>query len=228
MARIAFAAITAGTCAFALARHRPYALCLLASGPFLYALQRGQWGPLLVAMAFFPLLGTVAAAKPSIGLATFAYRPSRTALLGVGTLGLLSLLIMPTWPARWLAELRDARHFLAPITLPGGFLLLLGIIRWRAPEGRLIAVLGCVPQTPALYELFPLALVPQTWRRALVLTICFNVLYLVTIALHPRPPALPSGIAADFHAPYWLRSLVLGYLPALAMALLPPRQKEVE
>ena len=46
-ARCAFAFLTAAVATWASRHHRPALLLLLASGPFLYALQRGQWSPLI-------------------------------------------------------------------------------------------------------------------------------------------------------------------------------------
>ena len=49
----------------------------------------------------------------------------------------LALVLFPSWPLDWLAAAAGSPYHLAPIQRPGGFLLLLGLLRWRAPEGRL-------------------------------------------------------------------------------------------
>jgi hypothetical protein len=55
----------------------------------------------------------------------------------------------------WLDALAGATLSVPPITRPGDFLLLLGLLRWRTLEGRLFAALALVPQTTVIYEALP-------------------------------------------------------------------------
>jgi hypothetical protein len=218
-ARIAFAAVTAFAFTAALVRRRPQALPLLFSGPFIYAIQRGQWSPLLVAGALIPALGGVIAAKPSIGLATLAYRPHRAAIAGAAALTVLSLLLLPSWPWTWRDILASAQHLVAPVMLPGGVILLLALLKWRQPEARLLAVLACVPQTSAVYELLPLSLVPRTRREAFILANLWNVVYLARTVLRSSGPLTFAQLPE--HRNPWLGAFVIavGYVPVLVMVL---------
>ena len=53
-----------------------------------------------------------------------------------------------------------------PSRSPADSFALLCLLRWRRPEGRLVAALACVPQTLLLYETVPLLLVPRRWWQA--------------------------------------------------------------
>src|SRR5579862_3482743 len=61
-------------------------LLILASVPFLHAVQVAQWSPLLAAMYFLPPLGWLVVVKPNIGVAMLAALPSPTAI-GVAAAG---------------------------------------------------------------------------------------------------------------------------------------------
>ena len=54
----------------------------------------------------------------------------------------------------------------APITRPGGVLVLLALLKWKRADARLLLALACVPHTTVPYETIPLFLIPQTWRQA--------------------------------------------------------------
>jgi hypothetical protein len=226
--RILFAALTAGLAVWAILRHRPHAWPLLLSAPFAYSLIRGQWAPLLVAGVLIPMLGGVVAAKPSTGLATFVYRPARTAMAGAALLGVISLALQPSWPATWLRTLQYAPHLFVPALMPGGFILLVALGRWRRPDARLLAVLSCIPQTPGIYELFVMALVPSSRRQAAAVGLTWNVFYLVTLATHDAAPLTMAHLQHDgVSRLFWPYMLLLGYLPVLACVLWPSPLREL-
>lgn len=220
LARVFFGATTAGFCAYAIFRWRPYAWPLLCTGPFMHALQRGQWSPLLVASVFLPSLSVVLAAKPTIGSGIFAYRPNRVAVVACVTMAVLAMLWVPNWPWRWLESRDGAYHLVIPALLPGGWILLASLLRWKRPEGRLLSVLSVVPQTFSMYELVSLGLIPRGLREALSLALAFNVLYVVSFNLY-GPPLLPSDTYPGYVPGSWIPALTLGYLPALWIALGP-------
>src|SRR5439155_104266 len=56
-----------------------------------------------------------------------------------------------------------------PRRRPGGFLMPAALLRWRRPEGRLLAALCCVPHVTTLYETLPLFLVPANRYQAYLL-----------------------------------------------------------
>jgi hypothetical protein len=227
-ARVVFAGVTAGLGVWAILRYRPHAWPWLCSVPFIYAVQRGQWAPALLAAALIPggLPGMLLAVKPNVAGAIFAFRPSRAALVGGGAIVLVSLALQPSWPAAWLGAIRVSPHIRAPVLLPSGFLLALALLRWRDPGARLLGVLAFVPQTRALYEVLPLGLVARTRRQALVQALLANVLALTTTR-HWTAGALqlhPGGV--DLYDPAkfdrsWFPILLFGYLPALWLVLAP-------
>lgn len=201
----------------ALGYRRGLATALLSAG-FLNAVVLNQWSPLLTAAAVLPWLAVVWVAKPSIGLALFLAYPSRKAAwLGAGFVA-VSLAVLPSWPVHWLSALHGAFQT-APVLQPGGFLLLLALIRWRRPEGRLLATLACMPQTIGLYETVPLFLIPRTrWQgyglAGLSLIAAFAQAWILRRADEP----LSSLLLAR-----WPILLVLVYLPALILVLRLPR-----
>ncbi len=220
-ARILFAIITAGLGTWTILRYHRHAWPLLLSAPFVYGIARGQWSPALVAAVLIPWLGGLAVVKPSIGLATFAARPTRQAVIGGAVLVLSSLVVQPTWPLAWLRAIQVAPHLVQPLLAPGGIILLAALGRWREPGGRLLAVLACVPQTPGLYELFPLALASKTLRHSLIMGLSWNVLYLVTQAAHTPPPLTMAEVMQRPNLVYWPVYLILGYVPGLLAVLSP-------
>jgi hypothetical protein len=221
-ARCAFAFLTAAVATWAVVRHHRPALLLFVSGPFLYAIQRGQWSPLILAACLIPAWGIVAAAKPTVGLAAILYRPSRVAVAGAVALTMLSLFVMPRWPLEWLAALSEQRHLRVPLLLPGGFLIALVLLRWRRPEARLLLLLAAVPQTVVPYELVPLAVVPRTRREVLLVTVAWLAVYLLTVVINPAPLLSHASVPPDYQPHRWWSMLAFGYLPILALILRRP------
>jgi hypothetical protein len=200
---------------------------LLASGPFLYAIQRGQWSPLILTACLIPAWGFVAAVKPTVGLGAFAYRPTRIALIGAGALTLLSLLVLPRWPLDWLTVIGEQRHMRSPLLLPGGFLLGLALLKWRLPEARLLFVLSAVPQTIVPYELLPLAVIPRTRREVLLIAVAWMLVYILKVLDNRAPLISQAMIPADYFPVRWWAMLLFGYLPMLVLVLLRPNRSAV-
>lgn len=140
---------------------------MLISAPLWIAVVYGQWSPLLTAAACVPWLGCLLTAKPSIGAALWLARPSRRALLSIAGIVLISLLVWPTWPLWWLANVGQGRHVPPIVALP---LLALAALRWRDPRARLILLLSLAPQfAGSVYDHLPLWLAMRTRRQGLLL-----------------------------------------------------------
>ncbi|HEY5617149.1 MAG TPA: hypothetical protein VIK60_04350 [Vicinamibacterales bacterium] len=154
-------------------------LHLFASAPFVMAATLGQFSPLLMAMAFSPALGFLAALKPNLGLALIARRPTWRAVAGSLLVVGVSLVVFPTWPRDWLESLRrdvtDRHAHSIPLTEMGGFLLLLAAVAWRRAEGRLLLALSLVPQQLFFYDQLPLWLIPRTRNESVLLTAASQV-----------------------------------------------------
>ena len=219
VARSVWVGLGAGLLALAAQRYGRGLGIGLLSAPFVTAVAMGQWAPFLTSAAVLPWLGSVLAAKPTIGAAILVGFPRPRALLNALGIVAISLVVMPNWPIRWL-EVLAGNISSIPFLLPGGFLLLLGLLRWRTPEGRLIASLASVPQTISYYDMLPLFLIPRQRAHAYVLAALTYVAWYVSAVLVPdtEPQQLQSVLVRR-----WPYLLVLVYLPALAMALgVPP------
>jgi len=212
-----FFALGAGLLAFGLSR-TPEGLArlpLFVSAPFFMAAVLAQWAPLLMAGALFPSLQFLAAAKPNVGLACWLFRPSWRGIIGGVIIAAIALAILPSWPWEWRAALATAPRYRGPALQLSGLVLLLAILRWRQPEGRLFIAMSVVPQLALFYDQLPLWLVPTTaWRSALL-----SALSWIAWAQWYPSRALESSVAA---AQPWILWLI--YFPALALLLLPTRK----
>jgi hypothetical protein len=210
--------LSAALLAFVVSRGGWHRLWMLASAPFVMAINLGQWSPLVAVAALEPSLGALATLKPNIGLAAFAYRPSRRMVIGCSVVLLLSLVALPRWPIEWLYAIRSLPGHPAPILVMRGLglVLLLAALRWRAPEGRLLFVSACVPQLLLFADQLPLLLVARTRNELVALTACSQVGFVIWFL------TLRDG---DLYvlkaAPYVFVSV---FLPALVMVLRRPAQ----
>lgn len=191
------------------------------SACFAEAVTFGQWVPLLIAAAILPWLSGALVVKPSIGAALWLWRPNRSAVMGGMALLLLSLLVVPGWPADWIAALRQTNH-VPPILKPWGWLLLLAAIRWRTAEGRLLLALACFPQTTSLYESLPLFLVCRQRWDAYLLAVLSHVAAFFQHQFYSAPGQVLETVIAN----RWPVFLVTLWLPALIMVLRPARSPD--
>jgi len=208
--------ISAGLLAFVLTRRGWARLWMLASAPFVMAVSLGQWSPLVVVAAMQPTLGALAALKPNIGLAAFAYRPSRAMAIGGLVIVALSLVVLPRWPIEWLHAVRSLPGHPAPLLIArgAGLILLLAALRWRSPEGRLLLVSACVPQLPFFADQLPLMLVARTRTELVGLTALSQVGFLAWFTFLSKDEAyVPKA------APYVLAFILI---PALVLVLRRP------
>jgi hypothetical protein len=217
LARGVFAALGTAAFTYVLTRRHRWPLYFLISGAMLWSWMVVQWAPLLIAAALTPALSWLLAVKPTAGFALWSGWPTRAAVVGGLVFVGISLLIRPTWIPEWIASVSKTPH--EPHLLrPGGFLLLLGLLRWRRAEGRLLAALAVIPQTTALYETLPLALVcrdrPQAAGFA-TLTMLAHLLFLLG-------PQGPWPVGAEYQ---WWVLLALVYLPAIGLVLKRPNER---
>ncbi len=196
-------------------RHGLTLLIAALSASFFDAQLLGQWSPALTAAAVVPGLGLVWAAKPTIGLALFVAFPSRAAALGVALITGASLLAWPSWPGEWVNSVAG-QVYLAPVLRPGGVILLLALLQWRRPEGRLVGTLALMPHTTSMYELLPLFLVArQRWQAYLLAALTYVALFAQATLF----PWLPGQPLEQNLAERWPVALMLVYLPALLIVL---------
>ena len=217
VARIVFASVGYAALAYAAAGRRGGLFVSLLSASALVGGVGGQWAPLLTAGAAVPWLSALWVCKPGVGLALWCGYPSRWALFGGIALMLLSFVIMPTWLQEWRLVLGSPVHT-PPLLRPGGFLLLAGLLRWRRPEGRLIAALCCVPHVTTLYETLPLFLVTRSRHQAYMLLVLSYLAAVVQAILVPTGSLLQQVVGR------WPVLLLFLYLPALVMVMLRPNE----
>jgi len=165
----------------------------------------GQWSPLVTAAALEANLGFVFAAKPNLGLGAWIYRPNVRSILIAGALAAASLLFLPTWPVDWYHNISSRPEKLSPIRTLAGPLLLLGLIRWRQPEARLLVAMACIPQALFFYDQLVLGLIPRTLRQSLILSLAsFGALLIWFHGLEPGDlyvqKAIPYATAIYFVA----------------------------
>lgn len=212
-----FMGIASTLLAWGLVRHAPHQLPLFCSASFCQAALLGQWSPLLAAAALLPSLQWVCAAKPTVGLAAWMYRPTWRGVIGGALIVALSLLIIPSWPFEWREALRSTAKYRGPATMLVGCWLLLAALRWRRREGRLMLTMALVPQLPLFYDQLLLWLIPNTLGRSFLLSAISWVGY---FQWYPyRLETYQSAAARP-----WLLATV--YLPALVMLLLLPSRPD--
>jgi hypothetical protein len=215
-ARIAFAALTGFVAGYGLRRLGAWAWLALLSPVWWAAAIQGQVAPGLAGAALVPSLGLILAAKPTVGLALWLSRPTARAVMSAAAITLISVLLWPTWPVTWLRTVQDASHFTAPVQRPGGVLLLLALLRWRTPQGRLLAAWALIPRTESMYDLLPLFLVADSAASA-GLFVVGTVLALLGLAiLAPPVPDFFARLSSN-----WPILFACVYLPALLIVLRP-------
>jgi hypothetical protein len=214
LARGVFVGVATAVFTFVVTRLTWWPLYFVLSPAMLWSWIAVKWEPLMVAAALTPALGWILTVKPTQGFALWAAYPRRAAVIGGLGLLALSFAVYPPWVQEWIASLAGTPHR-PHLIRPLGFLLLLGLVRWRRPEGRLLAVVCLIPQTTALYEVLPLTLLVRTRTQAAI----FAGLTLVAHLLYLLGPQGPWPVGAEYQ---WWVMLVLLYGPALALVLSHP------
>lgn len=223
VAHVVFAALSG--LAFALAARRLGAGVMAGglSACFLGAVSGGQWSPLLLASAALPWAAVTWAAKPNVGLAYAMGFLTWRRLGWAVAVAVLSLAVWPGWPLAWRRVLAHPNH-IAPILRPGGFLILLALLRWRDPACRVLGTMALVPSTVFPYEALPLFLVCRTRWQGYALA---GLSWAVAFGQHL---VMPKGGAELDAARGWPLLLCGLYLPALWLALRPlawPRVRQL-
>jgi hypothetical protein len=209
-----FFGLSSGLLAWCLLRTgEAWRLMVFLSWPFLYGMLFVQWPPLLVCLWFLAPLLPVVLIKPHIALPlALTGKISRT---GVGLailLGVISLVLYPTWPWVWLHRIQTYQGLRPPLfILPIGPMLLLALRRWRDRRAWLVILMSAMPQR-VVYDQLALLLVPSSLRELLALVIC-SWLSLPVLLIADGWMQMPGG--------WQLWILLTLYLPALVILLRP-------
>jgi hypothetical protein len=220
-----FSAFSIGLFSLALTRDGYWRLPILASLPVYWNVISGQVVTLATAAMILPALWWLWPVKYTIGATGVAAKLSPRYIAFGLSFVLLTIVIWPWWPPEWLAELRDnnGTYYRIPALVPGGFVLLLALLRWRRPEARLFAAMACVPQAMLFYDQLPLSLVAQSYRQALLMSVCSWAAPLVAIVIY-------GSAAVDLRllmARNALPIVCCYYLPLLIMILTRPNRGAV-
>ena len=202
-----FYGIGSALLAFGLTRHGYHRLLVFFAYPYWAGMLAAQWGPLLMASAFFPLLLPATLAKPQIGLPVALTHLTRRGVIACLVVALITFAWMPNWVALWLHQLGGYQHFYPMLVLPGP-LLLLAFFRYRDPDTPLFLLTALMPQR-WFYDPFILWLIPKT-RKEILWTAFLS---------------WGAGLWRWYHIPHSFVevgrfSVIFIYLPMLAVILL--------
>lgn len=159
--------------AFGITRDGYSRLPIFGSIPYFVCLESVQLAPMIAAASLIPAVSWLSTMKPNIGLAAVAYNPAfKVFALNVLVL-LLSVALFPHWPSEWMDMVRHRTpgNYGSPLFLPGGFLLLAALLKWKRPEARLFVVMSIVPQSLLFTDQLMLWLVPRTKNESMLLSI---------------------------------------------------------
>jgi hypothetical protein len=228
--RVLMAGAGSALLAYGIARHDARGLVVFLSYAFYANAWYSQWTPLLVAMWYWPTLAVLIAAKPTIGGAMMMgvqnWRRAAAGLAFAALLTVVSLLVRPTWLAEWIAALGSNTHLRPWVTVPGGALLLLALVRWRRWEARLLAAFAIVPQTFHPLATLPLVLLPGSMGgKALIAALTYVPNWL--LVREPFGSRLSSGGPEEIVRSYGTILLWVVLLPTLLLVLRSPNKGKV-
>jgi hypothetical protein len=202
-----FWGISSTLLAFGVTRNGYRRLLIFLAYPYWAGMLAVQWSPIIAASAFLPLLLPVTMAKPQVGLPVFLTRCSLRGFIACVVLGVLSLVVMPSWPKLWLGQLGGYEHFIPLLVVPGP-LLLLALWRYRERDAWLLVLASVMPQR-WFFDSLTLWLIPRS-RREMIWTVFFS---------------WGAGIVRWYHVPHsftevgrW--TVIFLYVPMLAVVLL--------
>ena len=186
VAALLFTGVSVAVFAYAMTSKGWWGLLALLSAPAFMTVMSVNWAFLLAAAALLPGTGWLAATKPNLGLVALAYRRDRRALIGCLVFAAASLVLRPTWPFSWWTHLGKQPVAHIPMLLwPLGIIGLVGLARWRTPEGRALAAYTMVPISIIPTDHLILWLVPRTRSEMVLLTVSSWGLLPVILGFQP-------------------------------------------
>lgn len=226
-AAVVFVFLSSALLAYGLTADGWYRFPLFISSCFVAAAGFAQWSILFSAATCLPLLALVFSAKPNIGAALSLAFPNpvptsnprlalKACVAGGLVLIVVSLFLLPSWPADWLRAVHSSPQLFPPLaTLPGP-LILLSLLRWRRWETRLLLAMAIIPQTTYWYEALPLFLIPASLGESVALALVSSLGILVEQHL------ISPHTEVELYRQIGSLMVVLIYLPATAMILRRP------
>jgi hypothetical protein len=218
-ATLVFVFTSSALLAYSVTRKAWYPLLMCASAGFLVAAGAAQWSPLFTAAIGLPPIAFFFAAKPTVGIALAIAAPPRVRYFGI--IGAIVLLIVsmgffPAWPLAWFRSFSTATQVAPPLFRFGGIAILVGLLRWRRPEARMLIALACVPQTGSWNEILPLLVIPSTATEMMLLCSVSSLGYLL------QDSVMTATNETEFNQQVGALMVALAYLPAAMMILRRP------
>ena len=206
LAGTVFFGISAFLLAFGiLSKGKKWQLLIFITFPFFDALIFAQWSPIITASWFIPIIAPLfVLIKPNIAIPIAINRITKSGIILASVILLISLIIYPTWPLRWLQTTGDYEYIIPFITMPLGPILLLSMICWYDPKARLLLGLSLVPIRGA-YDLVPLWLIPSSLPQMIFL-----------VVLSWTVPIINYSYAIQVR-PHWVIPIL--YIPSLALVI---------
>ena len=152
--------------AFGLTREGYTRLLIFLAFPYWAAMLCVQWSPLVMAGAFLPWMVPAALAKPQIGIPIMLAQPNWRGFVACAAVAAASLLVLPSWPMKWLGQLGGFESYVPLLVLPLGLTLLLALWNRDDPDSHLFLLSALMPQH-WFYDAFILWLIPKTRREIL-------------------------------------------------------------
>jgi hypothetical protein len=194
-----FFGFSSGLLVYGILLHGPlWRMLLLLSPLYAHSLYYAQWPPIILAMTFFPSLFFLSIIKPHMALPLIFsgfVKWTKYGIMITAAIGIASLIIMPTWPMRWLSQLGPYEG-MPPVTVlyGGGPLILLALIRWREKGARLFVLMGLMPQR-MFYDQLTLWLIPKSIKEMVILTfVSWIAIFIWMMGLAPWYISQTAGI----------------------------------
>lgn len=160
-----FFGISSAILAFGLTRQGYTGLFIFLAFPYWSSLLTAQWTPLIMAMAFFPVLIVTVLVKPQNAIPVAISHITWRGVVACLILLAASLLAMPGWPRHWLGQTSYYEHFVPFLVFPGP-VLCLAMVRREDPDMALLLIAALMPQR-WFYDTFILWLIPKTRQEIL-------------------------------------------------------------
>lgn len=167
LATAAIVGLSASVLAYGLIRRGgPGMLFVFMSAPAVEVVRWGQWMYLIPAIALLPALYPLAAVKPHVALPVVLTKFTPRRLLAAAVFGLISLLLIPDWPWRWLSVPTTYGGFV-PILTAAGLIFLPLLFFWRDPDARYLLLVALTPQRGFYDAMLAVPALGSAWAAAL-------------------------------------------------------------
>jgi hypothetical protein len=167
-----FIGLTTAWLAFAVTRQNQYwRLILFLSYPYIENIKDVQFAILycLVMLYADRLAWPLTLIKPQLSVGIFMDKPKPRSLLVGAVMLLITLLLDPQWPVKWLGTIHFHTGATIPILCPFGFILLISIVKWRRREWRTLFGISVLSKR-AFYDHLLAWLLTDTWQEMVILT----------------------------------------------------------